>query len=117
MGRYRNIIVYKDYFENFLNTQPPKVQRKILQILRVIEEVEVIPSNHIRHLEGTEGLYEIRVIFGGKLFRVFCFFDSGKMVILLSGFQKKSTKTPAEMIRKNTRLMREYFKEKNNKEL
>ncbi len=117
MGRYRTIIVYKDYFENFLNTQPSKVQRKILQILRVIEEIEVIPSNHLKHIEGTDGLYEIRVIFGGNIFRIFCFFDALKVVVLLSGFQKKTEKTPIAMIRKNSKLMRDYYKEKNTKEI
>ena len=49
----------------------------------MIEEVEVIPRNYLAHIEGTDGLFEIRIQFGGNIFRVFCFFDEGKLVVLL----------------------------------
>lgn len=120
MKKYRTVITYKDHFEDFLDNQPPKVQAKILQILRIIEEVEIIPKNHLKHIEGTNGLFELRVIFGGNIFRVFCFFDAGKLVVLLSGFQKKTDKTPKSEINKAVRLMNEYYSEKedetNNKQ-
>lgn len=112
----RTVIAYKNYFEDFLSSQTPKVQKKILQILRVIEEVEVIPANILKHIAGTEGLFELRVIFGGDIFRVFCFFDAGKLVVLLSGFQKKTSKTPSIEIERAVRLMREYYYEKNGKQ-
>tara|TARA_R110001592_G_scaffold362545_1_gene676750 strand:+ start:7308 stop:7469 length:162 start_codon:yes stop_codon:yes gene_type:complete len=44
---------------------------------------------------------------------VFCFFDKGKLVILLNGFQKKSQKTPPKEIEKASKLMDQYFAEKN----
>jgi phage-related protein len=43
---------------------------------------------------------------------VFCCFDEGNLVILLSGFQKKTQKTPAKEIEKAERLKNEYFDEK-----
>lgn len=112
MKKYRTIIAYKHYFEEFLDNQTPKVQAKILQILRIIEEVEVVPKNHLKHLDGTNGLFEIRVIFGSNIFRVFCFFDEGKLIVLLSGFQKKTQKTPKREIDKAVKLMDEYYIEK-----
>lgn len=112
MKKYRTVITYKDYFEKFLDDQSPKVQAKILQILRIVEEVEVVPKNHLKHIEGTNGLFELRVIFGGNIFRVFCFFDAGKLVVLLSGFQKKTDKTPKSEITKAVRIMNEYYCEK-----
>lgn len=114
MKKYRTLIAYKHYFEDFLDAQTPKVQAKILQIMRIIEEVEIIPKNHLKHIEGTNGLFEVRVIFGNNIFRVFCFFDNGKLVVLLSGFQKKTQKIPKNEIEKAVRLMNEYYKE--NKE-
>lgn len=114
MKKYRTVIAYKHYFEDFLDAQTPKVQAKILQIMRIIEEVEIIPKNHLKHIEGTNGLFEVRVIFGNNIFRVFCFFDNGKLVVLLSGFQKKTQKIPKNEIEKAVRLMNEYYKE--NKE-
>lgn len=112
MGKYRTVIVYKDYFEDFLKEQSPKVQTKILQILRIIEEVEVIPERHLKSIKNAKGLFEIRIIFGSDIFRVFCFFDEGKLVVLLGGFKKKTQKTSKKVIEKNMRLMREYYEEK-----
>lgn len=83
-----------------------------MQILRIIEEVERVPVNHLKYIEDTNGLFEIRVKFGSDIFRVFCFFDAGKLVVLLSGFQKKTQKTPPEEIKRAIRLMNEYYKEK-----
>ncbi len=42
------------------------------------------------------------------------FFDSGKLVILLTGFQKKSAKTQKREIERALRLRKEYFKETRN---
>ncbi|QIU94723.1 type II toxin-antitoxin system RelE/ParE family toxin [Bacteroides faecium] len=112
MKKYRNVITYKNFFEDFLSQQQPKVVSKILQILRIIEEVERVPVNHLKYIEDTNGLFEIRVKFGSDIFRVFCFFDAGKLVVLLSGFQKKTQKTPPEEIKRAIRLMNEYYKEK-----
>lgn len=112
MGKHRTVVAYKDYFEEFLNAQTRKVQSKVLQILRIIEEIEIVPKNHLKHVEGTNGLFEVRVIFGSNIFRVFCFFDNGNLVVLLSGFQKKTQKTPKSEIDKAVRLMNEYYNEK-----
>ncbi|EOZ95112.1 hypothetical protein A33Q_3317 [Indibacter alkaliphilus LW1] len=43
---------------------------------------------------------------------MFCFFDEGKLVILLNGFQKKTQKTPTKEIEKAAKLMDEYYAEK-----
>jgi phage-related protein len=64
-------------------------------------------------LEGTNGLYEARVQLGSNIWRVFCFFDDGKLVILLNGFQKKTQKTPKTELKKALGLMQKYYTEKN----
>lgn len=63
-------------------------------------------------MEGTNGLFEVRVQFGNNVFRIFCFFDGNRFVILLTGFQKKTQKTPPEEIARAVRLMEEYYEEK-----
>lgn len=60
-----------------------------------------------------KGLFEARIKLGSNIWRVFCFFDKGKLVILLNGFTKKSQKTPQKEIDKAVRLMKEYYEEKN----
>lgn len=112
MQKYRTIISYKSYFEDFVSQQRPKVIKKIFQTLRIIEQIERIPSTYLKYIEGTDGLFEIRIMFGSDIFRIFCFFDEGKLIVLLSGFQKKTQKTPSEEIKRAERLKNEYFNEK-----
>lgn len=112
METIRTIIAYKDYFSDFLRSLSPKIRQKVSNIFDIIETVEIVPSRHLRHIEGTDGLYEIRVQFGSDILRVFCFFDTGKLVILLTGFIKKTQKTPKREIARAVRLMKEYYKEK-----
>lgn len=115
MDRIRTIIAYKGHFEEFLASQPERVQDKIYKILEIIEFQQQIPTKFIKHIEGTDGLYETRFSLGNNIWRVFCFFDQGQLVILLNGFQKKTQKTPRTEIAKAERLKQEYFNEKRRK--
>jgi phage-related protein len=111
--KIREVIAYKNYFEDFLLGQPRKVQDKIFKIIEAIETLERVPSNYLKSMEGTNGLYEARIQLASNIWRVFCFFDNGKLVILLNGFQKKTQKTPKNELEKALRLMKEYYQEKN----
>lgn len=74
--------------------------------------MERIPIKYFKFMEDTDGLFEIRVTLGSDIFRVFCFFDEERLVVLLSGFQKKTQKTPKNEIDKAVRLMAEYYENK-----
>jgi len=113
--KVREVIAYKNYFEEFLLEQPRKVQDKIFKIIEAIETLERVPSNYLKSMEGTDGLYEARIQLASNIWRVFCFFDNGKLVILLNGFQKKTQKTPKNEIEKALRLMNQCYQEKSNK--
>jgi phage-related protein len=113
MEKIREIIAYKNYFEDFLQKQSIKVQNKIFKILEAIETLERIPTNYLKLIAETKGLYEARIQVGTDIWRVFCFFDSGRLVILLNGFQKKTQKTPKKEIEKAKILMKEYYGNKN----
>jgi len=115
MERIRQVIAYKNYFEDFLLEQPKKVQDKIYKIVEAIETLERIPANYLKFIEGTKGLYEARIQLGSDIWRVFCFFDKGKLVILLNGFVKKTQKTPRKEIDKALGLMNNHYEEKNKK--
>ena len=110
--KVRKVIAYKHHFEEFLTKQPVKVQNKIFKIIEAIETLERIPENYLKSISGTKRLYEARISLASNIWRVFCFFDHGKLVILLNGFTKKSQKTPKKEIQKAVRLMDEYFNEK-----
>lgn len=109
MEKIREIIAYKNYFEDFLKSQPVKVQNKIFKIIEAIETLERIPTTYLKLISGTNGLYEARIQLGSDIWRVFCFFDKGRLVILLNGFQKKTEKTPKNEIDKAINLMDEYY--------
>ena len=110
--KHRTIITYKKYFEDFLAKQVQKVREKIVWTFLLIEEVQQVPETYLKHLEGTNGLYEIRIQQGGDIFRIFCFFDEGKLVVLANGFQKKTQKTPRQEITKALKIMEEYYEDK-----
>ena len=112
MNKVREVIAYKEYFENFLKGQTIKVQDKIFKVIEIIETYERVPNQYLKAIIGTNGLYEARIKLASDIWRVFCFFDKGKLVILLNGFQKKTQKTPKKEIAKATKLMNEYFEEK-----
>jgi len=114
--KVREVISYKHYFEEFLLVQPKKVQDKIFKIIEAIETLERVPSNYLKSMEGTDGLYEARIQLASNIWRVFCFFDDGKLVILLNGFQKKTQKTPKNEIEKALRLMQNYYEEKSKQD-
>jgi len=109
MEKIRQIIYYKNYFKDFFEKQPEKVKEKIDYVLFVITIAERIPIKFFKHIEGTVGLYEIRVEYNDNIYRIFCCFDRGKIVVLFNGFQKKSQKTPSAEIDKALKIMKGYF--------
>ncbi|MCI5978711.1 MAG: type II toxin-antitoxin system RelE/ParE family toxin [Bacteroidales bacterium] len=110
--KYREVVTYKDYFDDFFKKQSRKVQDKIIKILDILETVERVPITYLKYIEGTNGLFEVRVQLGSDIFRIFCCFDGNRLVVLFSGFQKKTQKTPTKEIERALRIMDEYYNEK-----
>lgn len=111
-GKERKIIFHGKYFTDFYILQTAKVQEKIEFVFRLIQTVDQVPGRFLKHMAGTDGLYEIRVECGSNIFRIFCCFDKGNLVVLFNAFQKKAQKTPRQEIEMAVKLMREYFREK-----
>ena len=76
--------------------------------------MERVPAKFLKYIE--EGIYEVRVEVGSNIFRVFCFFDDGQLVVLINGFQKKTQKTPNNEILAAKKIKKEYFDEKSSKQ-
>ena len=74
--------------------------------------MERVPETYLKHIENTDGLYEISVQFSSDIYRIFCFFDPGQLVVLANGFQKKTQKTPMKEIEKALKIKSEYESEK-----
>ena len=105
----REIIFYENYFIDFYQLQDDKVREKIKYVLELIKQVEKVPEKFLKHLSGTKGLYEIRIEYQSNIYRIFCCFDKGKLVVLFNGFQKKTQKTAKNEIDKALILMKNYF--------
>ena len=108
----RHIFYYKHYYLDFFNEQTKEVQKKFNWTLQLISELERVPVKYFKHMEGSDGIYEIRVEVSSNIFRVFSFFDKGQLVVLINGFQKKSEKTPKNEIELAEKLKKQYYNEK-----
>lgn len=108
----RKIIFYENHFIEFYQQQNQHVRGKIQCVFELIKQVERVPEKFLKHLKGTNGLYEIRVEYQSNIYRIFCCFDEGQVVVLFNGFQKKSQKAPKKEIEKAVQLMNDYFKNK-----
>lgn len=108
----RNILVFEDHFKEFKKNLDKNTLKKIYQVLMLIMSVKDIPVKFLKSITSTKGLYEIRVEEAGNIYRIFCCFDEGNLVILFNGFLKKTQKTPANEIEKASALMKKYFEQK-----
>lgn len=108
----RTILFHGDYFIDFYKTLDDKVKEKVKYVLELIKQVERVPEKFLAPMIGCDGLYEIRVEYQSNIYRIFCCFDQGQLVVLFNGFQKKTQKTPKEMLERAMRLKNEYFRTK-----
>jgi len=92
--------------------QNSKVGEKIAYVFKLVINVQNVPTKFLKHLEGTDGLFEIRVEFESNIYRIFRCFDKGNLVVLFDAFQKKTQKTPKKQIDLALKLKKEYFNSK-----
>jgi len=111
--KIRTVILYGHYFTDFFQKQRQKVKDKILWAIRIIETQPHLSAEYFKHIANTVGLYEIRVHHGGDAIRIFCFFDSGRLIVLGNAFHKKTQKTPAHEIELALKIKAAYEKENN----
>ena len=105
----RTIVPFKDYFKEFKRTLSKDVLMKIYQVFIYIMSEDIIPVKFLKKIEGVKDLYEIRIEHNGNIYRIFCCFDEGNLVILFNAFQKKTQKTPTSEIERAIRIKEEYF--------
>lgn len=109
MEKKRQLIFFRNYYWDFYNDQTEKVKDKIDYVLYLITIADRIPGKFFDQITDQEGLFEIRIEFESNIYRIFCCFDEGNLVVLFNGFQKKTRKTPKKEIEKAMRIKIEYF--------
>ncbi len=58
-----------------------------------------MPTIYLKKLHGSDDIWECRIQFGSNIYRLFCFFDMGRVIVLAHGIVKKSQKTPKKEIK------------------
>ena len=109
MNQVRRLVFYKNHFHDFFDKQSEKAKEKIDYVLFLVTHIDSVPEKFLKHIAGRKGLYEIRVELGNNIYRIFCCFDKGKIVVLFNGYQKKTQKTSIKKIDLANKLMKEYF--------
>ena len=109
---HRKLTTYGRYFFEFYNKLDKDLQEKIDWIFELIKSVDYIPKKYFQHLENSDGLFEVRIEFKSNIYRIFCFFDEGNLVILINAFQKKTQKTPKSNLELAKNLKKQYFIDK-----
>jgi phage-related protein len=86
--------------EDFLDSLPGQVAQKIIWVLKLVEELELVPVQYFAKLQGTEEIWECRINLASNAYRILCFFSGAFSVVLTNGFIKKARKTPRSEIEK-----------------
>jgi phage-related protein len=111
----RQLIFHGEYFIDFYKKLDSGVKAKIQYAFELIKQVDRVPKKFLAPMSGYDGLFEIRVEYQSNIYRIFCCFDQGQLIVLFNGFHKKTQKTPKREIEKAMRLKNEYFELKNKK--
>lgn len=106
----REIIFFGKNVLQFYKSQDSKVQLKIEYVLDLVRFERQVPIKFFKKLEGTNGIYEVRVITSQKSIRILCFLDETTLVVLTNAFVKKTQKTPQQEIQLAEKLKIEYIK-------
>jgi len=80
--------------ETFLDDLSDRDAQKVAWVLRLVEQLEMVPQQYLKKLVGTEDLWEVRAQIGGNSYRLPGFFDGAVLLILTSRSAKKQQKTP-----------------------
>jgi phage-related protein/DNA-binding XRE family transcriptional regulator len=104
-NQVREVVFYGDSFFIFYKKLSPQAKLKVDWTLQLIESLPLVPEKFLKHLSGTDGLYEIRIAYESNAYRLLCFFDEGKLMVVLNGFHKKTNRTPNSEINSKTAVL------------
>jgi phage-related protein len=113
----REIVFYRSSagrspVEDYLATLSARQVRRIWDVLDAVRTLERVPAAYLKKLAGTDGLWEVRVSAGRNAFRLLCFLDGMNVVVVLTGFAKKTEKAPLLEIQVAQQRRRDYLNRK-----
>ncbi len=113
----REIIFYKaalgdSPIEDFLDSLDNKQTQKVVWVMKIVEELETVPTIYYKKLKNTDDIWEIRIQQSNNIFRLLGFQEEGRLVVLTNGFTKKTQKTPKNEIVLAKKRKKEYLERK-----
>jgi len=96
--------------DDFLDSLPSKVAQKVVWVLKLVQELDIVPKQYFKKLSDTQEIWECRMVFGGNTYRILGFFHGSNRLVLTHGFTKKTAKTPADEIRKAEHLKSDHIR-------
>ncbi len=110
---YKNSRTKEEPVKEFIGNLDEKVQVKIdthLDLLR--ENKGCLRYPYASHIRGK--IWELRISFGKNYYRIFYFISTGKRIILLHAFLKKTKRTPRQEKEKATNNYEDFISNKSN---
>ena len=83
--------------------------------MQLVEELDIIPVKYFKKMVGTDGIWEIRIQSGNNIFRLLGFLNGNNIVILNHAFQKKTKKTPKNVIQIAETRKKDFLKKRQEK--
>lgn len=116
----REIIFYRTEsgycpVEEFLDSLSSKNTQKVTWVMQLVEDLDIIPVKYFKKMVSTDGIWEIRVQSGNNIFRLLGFLNGNNTVILNHAFQKKTQKTPKNIIQIAETRKKDFLKKRQEK--
>ncbi len=101
----------KNHIYEFIKEQQPKDQAKILREIDMLARFGLaLGMPHIKKMEGTHDLWELRIKQSTNNFRIFYFCFKKNTFVLLHGIRKTTAKTPKRDIEIALKRLNNYVK-------
>lgn len=62
----------------------------------MVRDLEQVPTQYLKKLKSTDDIWEVRATIGNNTFRLLGLFDGPMLIVLTSGFAKKTNKVPKQ---------------------
>jgi phage-related protein len=113
----REVLFYKTStgrspIQDFLDSLSAKQAQKVVWVLKLVEDLDIVPGQYFQKMANTDDIWEARVRVGSNIFRLLGFFDGAKLVVMSHAFQKKTQKTPRQAIQLAEQRKQDYFRRK-----
>jgi phage-related protein len=112
--RFYKTTIKKCPVQEFLDSLSGKTAQKITWVLKVIEDLDIIPGKYFKKLQSYD-IWECRIDFSGNTYRILGFIHNGSNVVLTNGFTKKTQKVPKQEIELALKYKHDYINNEGEK--